>query len=254
MNIFIIIAGLIIGFVTGFLSGQFGIGGGLILKPALRLVLQEPALIAIGTPLLVIIPSTIAGAYNYKKSGYIDVRTSLIIGIIGGFTSILGAFTSPLIGGETLLLITAAIILIISFAYLIPRKKIKKKQIKVNSTGLTIATGVFAGFFSGLLGLGGGFLIIPALTYLFGKNIKEAFGTSLLAIAIIAIPGSLTHLYLGNINLFIALFIIIGVIPGAYLGSKLTIALAERTVNFLFGLLLLLIAIILAINELRLLL
>ncbi len=250
MSAFIIIASLIIGLLAGFLSGQFGIGGGLILKPGIRLILQKEAFVAIGTPLLIIIPTTIAGAYNYKKSGFIDVRTSIIIGIVGGFTSIFGALAGRLVSGEILLLITAALIAIVSISYLFPGRSTTPKKVNINPTYLSVATGVFAGFFSGFLGLGGGFLIIPALTYLFGKNIKEAFGTSLLAIAIIAVPGSLIHIYLGNVDLVIAFFTILGVIPGAYLGSKLTIALPERTVTILFGLLLLLIAIFLAVNEL----
>ena len=65
---------VVVGLVSGVLSGAFGIGGGLVTTPAIRLLLGYPALIAVGTPLPVILPGAIAGASSYVRRGLADVR------------------------------------------------------------------------------------------------------------------------------------------------------------------------------------
>ncbi len=244
---------IIIGFIAGFLGGQFGVGGALLTTPAIRLILQQKALIAVGTPLPIMIPTVLAGLYNYKKNNLIDIKKGLIIGLVGALSSVFGAYLTPLIGGSTLLIITAVLIGLVSLKFFSPSPQSSPTQTPRRARGArptTFIVGLIAGFLSGLLGLGGGFIIIPALTILMGMEIKKAFGTSLLAILFIAIPGSIAHYLLGNIDLKLAFFITLGVIPGAYLGSKVTIKLPEKTVRILFGFYLLINALLLAVNEL----
>jgi len=255
----IIFNSLLIGLIAGFLSGQFGIGGGLITTPAIRLILGQSALIAVGTPLPVIIPTAISGFYNYHQNKLVDYKSGLIIGLAGALFSVLGARLTIIIGGRIILIITAILITLVSLRYLRPNSRRRVRGTRPTSILTTstryplpstlILIGITAGFMSGFLGLGGGFVIIPALTILFGKDIKEAFGTSLLAIIFIAIPGSITHLFLGNINLSIAFFITLGVIPGAYFGSKLTVSLPSKLVNIMFGSFLIITAVFLLMNE-----
>ncbi|MCL4498771.1 MAG: sulfite exporter TauE/SafE family protein, partial [Chloroflexi bacterium] len=108
-----------------------------------------------------------------------------------------------------------------------------------------------AGFFSGLLGLGGGFILIPGMTGLLGRQIRTAFGTSLVALAVYAIPGSIIHYYLGHINPKIMILLIIGVIPGAYLGGRAAILIKESVLRFLFGLFLIVVALYFGFFEAR---
>ena len=72
-----------IGFVAGYLSGQFGIGGGVITAPAIRMLLGGSALVSVGTPLPVIIPTSITGVIAYARRGLLDVRAGLTIGAAG---------------------------------------------------------------------------------------------------------------------------------------------------------------------------
>lgn len=249
------LSGILIGLVAGFLGGQFGVGGGLITTPAIRLILQQSALVAVGTPLPIIIPTALSGFYNYHKNKLVDYQTGLIIGLTGAFASVFGALLVKIVGGGSILLITALLIALVSIRYFKPEKSSgtvldENRPHRGPHSGTPVLIGLVAGFASGFLGLGGGFIIIPALTVLMGVNIKKAFGTSLLAIIFIAIPGSITHYIIGNINISIAIFITLGVIPGAYLGSRTTIALPENVVRILFGLYLLINAILLFLNEL----
>ena len=106
-----------------------------------------------------------------------------------------------------------------------------------------VPIGLAAGFYSGFLGLGGGFVIVPLLTRWLGFPIKRAIATSLLTITILAVPGTITHALLGNIDWTIALWLAIGVVPGALLGSRITMGSADRTVRFAFAALLLIVGV-----------
>ncbi len=100
-----------IGFASGVLSGAFGIGGGIITTPAIHLILGAPALIAVGTPLPVIFPSALTGTITYARNGVLDTRAGLICGLAGSATAVLGAWATRLVGGDIVLLATAALIL-----------------------------------------------------------------------------------------------------------------------------------------------
>jgi uncharacterized membrane protein YfcA len=105
------------------------------------------------------------------------------------------------------------------------------------------------GLYSGLLGLGGGFVLVPVLTRWFGFSAKRAVGTSLVAIAVLAVPGAVTHYVLGHIDLRLALALSLTVIPGSLLGAKITAVASESFVRVGFAVLLVVAAVLLAVNE-----
>ncbi|MBN2405508.1 MAG: sulfite exporter TauE/SafE family protein, partial [Coriobacteriia bacterium] len=104
-----ILLSVLIGLGSGFLSGQFGIGGAMVTTPAIRLILGRPELIAVGTPLPIIIPSAVAGAIAYSRRGMIDVRAGVMIGLAGSVASVAGAWLTQLVGGSFVLIVTAAV-------------------------------------------------------------------------------------------------------------------------------------------------
>lgn len=114
-------------------------------------------------------------------------------------------------------------------------------------TGLAI--GLFAGLISGYVGVGGGFIMVPLMLAFLGVSMKEAPGTSLIAMIILAIPGTIQQGLLGNIDYFVGLVAAIGSIPGAIIGSKLVRIIPERTLRFIFGGFLIVAAALLALNE-----
>lgn len=249
-----------IGLAAGFLSGQFGIGGGLITTPAIRLILGQPELIAVGTPLPVVIPTALAGAWAYWRRGLADVRTGLLIGLLGGVFAIGGAFVSDVLGGTAVLVITAAVILWTAVemigGIIHPERMVVDREMHLrrkHSWPWIIGLAAVAGLYSGLLGLGGGLIITPALTRFFGQDIKRAIGTSLVAVTVLAVPGTIAHYYLGHVDAGIALALIVGVVPGALLGARVTMHAEDRSVRIGFAALLLVTGTVLAATEIGLL-
>ena len=111
--------------------------------------------------------------------------------------------------------------------------------------------GFAAGFFSGFMGLGGGTILVPAFLFLLHMDVKEALGNSLVVIAALAIPGMVIHTFLGHIDWLLALGMMVGVMPGSYVGSFFTLRARKRRVLLLFSMVLAAIGIIFMINEIR---
>lgn len=248
---------LLIGLAAGYLSGQFGIGGGIITTPALRLLLDQPELIAVGTPLPVIFPTAAAGAFSYARRGLVDWRVGVTTGLVGGVFAALGAVAATRVGGSAVLIVTAVLIVYMAvdmtlLALRAPRSEAAaeaEKEPPRRSWVWSAGLGVIAGLYSGFLGLGGGFVVVPVLVRLFGFPIKKAAGTSLVTVMLLSIPGTVTHYMLGNIDVGLALALSVGVIPGALLGAHVTARASERTVRVAFAAMLLVVGVILGVSE-----
>lgn len=106
-----------------------------------------------------------------------------------------------------------------------------------------ILLGLASGLLAGLFGVGGGIVIVPALTVLFKLNIKEAIGTSLAVIVPTAIMGSYTHWRHGNVRLFEAGLVAVGAVVSAVIGASITAQLSSQTLKRLFAVLLIAVAV-----------
>lgn len=246
-----------IGFAAGVLSGMFGIGGALVTTPAIRLLLGQPELIAVGTPLPVIIPTAIAGAISYARRGLADVRTGIAIGLSGAAFAVMGARATTLVGGDVVLLVTAALIFwtagdMLYLAYR-PERPAAERVAHAERTRSWLwvgGLGAITGLYSGFLGLGGGFIVVPALVRFFAFPARRAVGTSLVAVSLLAIPGTIAHYLLGNVDVELTLLLTLGVVPGAILGARITALAAERRIQVGFAAMLLVTGAALALSEL----
>ena len=260
---------LAIGLVSGIFSGAFGIGGGLVTTPAIRLILGAPALVAVGTPLPVILPSAITGAYSYLRRGSADLRAGIVLGLSGTLTAVLGAWVTQFVGGRIVLILTAALVLytaadMVVQGFALPNVATPAVALddgpvlgtapdpSLNrvSYGQLVVIGAVTGLYAGFLGLGGGFIIVPMLTRWMRFDIKRAIGTSLIAIGILAVPGTITHALLGHVDWSIAFILIVGVVPGALLGARISLGSADRTIRLAFAGMLIVVGAWLALSEL----
>lgn len=244
------VLGILVGFVAGVLSGLFGVGGGVVTTPAVNVLLGGTAIQAVATPLPVILPTSLVGAYTYARAGETSFRAARwaippgIAGAIGG------AFLTELVNAHLLLVITAVLMAWTGVEVMRGREP-AIAWVKGATPGWKYsAIGAVAGFVSGLLGVGGGIVMVPLLTLTIGMPLKRALGTSLVVIAALVVPGTLVHWALGHIDWAIFGVLTLGVVPGARLGARLAIGARERTLRRAVGVFLLAVAVLYGVDEL----
>jgi uncharacterized membrane protein YfcA len=261
---------LVAGFFTGVLSGMFGVGGAVVSTPAIRALGASP-LQAVGSTLPSIFPSAISGSLRYHREGLIDWQVVRWTAGFGIAASVGGALASHAVpgGGHVLMLLTAALLLFTAIRTGQSPKRPDPADAEEappatdpEYAGLAVTTGplrtepwrlavigVAAGGLSGLLGVGGGILMVPAFSGWVRMDIKAAVGTSLACVGILAIPGTITHQIQGDIDWAYALPLCIAVIPGARVGAHLAIRASDRALRLSVAVVLGTIALVYAAGE-----
>jgi uncharacterized membrane protein YfcA len=244
------VLGILVGFVAGVLSGLFGVGGGVVTTPAVNVLLGGTAIQAVATPLPVILPTSLVGAYTYARAGEVSFRAARwaippgIAGAVGG------AFLTDLVNAHLLLVITAVLMAWTGVEVMRGREPATAWTKGATPGWKYSAIGAVAGFVSGLLGVGGGIVMVPLLTLVIGMPLKRALGTSLAVIAALVVPGTIVHWALGHIDWAIFGVLTLGVVPGARLGAHLAIGARERTLRRAVGAFLLAVAVLYGVDEL----
>ena len=238
-----------VGLVAGILSGLFGIGGGTAMTPGLTALAGVAPIVAVATPLPVILPTAAVGAFTYHRAGEVDIRAAAWISLAGSGSSAVGALLTEVVNARLLLVATAALLAWQSVQILRGRSRVTTAgEVPIPAWTLTLV-GVAAGLLSGLLGIGGGLVIVPALAGMLGMPLKRALGTSLVAVVVLVIPGTFVHAALGNIDWAVALFLVIGSVPGARLGATAALGTKERTLRVMVGSFLALVAVAYGIEQ-----
>lgn len=258
-----------IGVVTGILSGMLGIGGGSIMVPAFRLGFGLSAIQATATSLFAIIPTSIAGVVQHLRNGTCLVPLGLAAGLGGAVTSPLGVQLASMSPGWAIMLATGTVIAYTSLTMLRRGLAMPKDgaggtagsdpRVPVSGPGAAapvskligagFAIGLVTGVAAGYIGLGGGFLMVPLFVVALHVPMKQASGTSLLAICILAIPGVARQMMLGNVAVGAGLALAVGTVPGALIGATLANRIPERTLRIFFGVFLIVVAVFLVVNE-----
>ena len=194
----IAVAILLTGVVAGFFSGMLGVGGTFILTPVTYWIFTEvlhidPTIairVSFATSLAVVLMTTIAGAWGHRCKKCILIRAGTITGCAGLCGGLLGGSIATRIHGDTLALLFAGLLLIVSVSMVRKRQETEVGGLTQCSVGLFVLIGLFAGFCSGLLGIGGGLIIVPAFVILCRFPTHNAVGTSAIFMLITAM-GSL---------------------------------------------------------------
>jgi hypothetical protein len=243
----------IIGCLTGFISAFFGIGGSSIDTPLLKLFLDLPPHVALGTPLpLTLLTATIA-SLAYKRENLVNFRIASY-SVVGGVPGIVaGSFITTYLSGKFLMLFTAVILLLMGIDFFcnnVIEKLLRRENMSSSPPVyiiICVATGI--GLLSGILANGGGIFFVPTYVVLFRMKMKEAIATSLLTVAVMSVPGMFIHYYLGHIDLKVTAAIGVGVAPMAYIGAKMDIKTESKTIKLLFGTLLITFSIYFLISQ-----
>jgi hypothetical protein len=231
------------GLAVGLLLGLVGGGGSILAVPVLVYVLGQPVKAATTESLLIVGTAALVGAAAYARSGRVQIRTGLAFGAAGAAGAIAGTALNRLVSDRALLLAFALLLLTAAAAILRrpdpPAPSSSLSLVRVAPAGL--ATGVLTGFF----GIGGGFVIVPALVLLLGLPITLAVGTSLLVIALTSGAALASHLASGSIDWTIAVAFTGAAIAGALAGRRLSATVSAERLGHLFALLLVAIAVFL---------
>jgi len=245
-----IVVGILVGFVAGIGSGLFGVGGGVVTTPAVNILLGGSAIEAVASPLPVIFPTSLVGAWTYYRAGEVSLRAAGWASLAGAPGAAIGAYLTQYVNAHLLLFITSILIGVTAYQVVrgrqprVPWEMGRTPRWKYATIGLT------AGVVSGLLGVGGGIIMVPAFTVLIGMPLKRALGTSLVTIAALVVPGTLVHWRLGHIDWGIFGVLAVGVIPGARLGAKIALGTSERKLRIVVGVFLLAVALLYGGREL----
>ncbi|MDQ1455580.1 MAG: uncharacterized protein QOH28_1200 [Actinomycetota bacterium] len=241
----ILLGALLIGAGVGFLSGAFGKGGAAVSTPLLH-ALGVPAFVAIASPLPATIPSTLLASRRYARAGHVDSRVLRIGVIVGLPLTALGAFLTRWIGGEPLVLATDAILLVLSLRVLL----VAHASAPVDESGTTDPAGdeshrvssthtvgvvAVAAIASGLLGNSGGFILAPLFMNVLRMPVRRALGTSLALAAVLAVPGTIVHAWLGHIDWSLSLVFGLASVPFATLGAATALRVRERSLALAYG-------------------
>ena len=247
------------GILTGVMSGSFGVGGAVLSTPAIR-ALGCSAAMAVGTTLPSILPGGVSGSWKYRSHNLVRWDIVKLTVASGVAAAVIGALISEILPGDghPLMILTALLLFWIS-TNLISGKNENINPDGTNSSGETptvarfktkaVFVGVMAGGLSGLLGVGGGIIMVPAFRSLLRIPMKTAIATSLICVGCFAIPGTITHTIQGGVDWRFAVLLTVGVIPGAPLGAKIALSLSDEHLRRVFGVFLAIIAVVYAGGE-----
>ncbi|MDQ1436713.1 MAG: uncharacterized protein QOK43_342 [Acidimicrobiaceae bacterium] len=222
---------LIAGLATGALSGAFGVGGAVVSTPAIR-ALGASAIVAVGTTLPSILPSAVMGTTRYAKAGLIRWRVVTWTAPAGLLSAVGGSLLSRVIPGHGhwLMIATAGLLGFTAVRMRRPRDTTHEatdNQFDIRPPVL-IGVGAVAGLMSGLLGIGGGTVMVPGFTEVAGMPLKSAIATSLACVGIFAVPSTVTHALMGDIDWRFAAVLTVAVVPGARIGAAAAIRATDR--------------------------
>lgn len=246
-----------IGLLAGLLGAILGLGGGIIMLPALQLLLEyEPALM-VGTTMLAVVFTSASGAWGHFRNGNVFWREGALIGAGGLVGMVLGSWVFK----RYLSLNSDILLLLLGILFLFMTVKMSReawREFRAAATGAAVITepaplgggrvaallllGALTGVFSGMLGVGGGWIMVPGLLMISRVSPHQAVGTTLLAMLPIALLGAGIKLYQGFVNVPEGLLLGLGAALGALLGAYVSRYIPSRIMKVMFALIFLLLA------------
>ena len=234
--------GLLIGVGAGLLSGLFGIGGGIVIVPALLAFASMERKMAHGTSLAATLPVAAASLITYAAGDNVDwpVAACLAAGAI--FGAVVGTQLLQVIPKRPLTIIFIVVILLTAIRLVLADDVMGRDELSVLDGLALVAIGFVTGTLSGLLGIGGGVIMVPAMVVLFGEMPVVAKGTSVAVIVPSSLVGTLRNRKHQNADLRVALAVGCAGIVSAVIGSLIADSIDDTVSNVTFAVLLVIVA------------
>ncbi len=266
VNLFILFG---MGGAVGILSGMFGVGGGFLMTPIL-IFYGIPPIVAVATEANQIVASSISGVVAHWRRRAVDFKMGTILligGIIGSFLGIILFALLKNVGQIDLIISLAYVVLLGSIGSLIfiegirsiinrrddSKKKVRKRKdrtwahslpfrVRFKKSGLYISVippiiiGIFVGILATIMGVGGGFVMVPAMIYLLRMPTNIVIGTSLYQIIFVTSLVTILHSYQNQtVDIMLAMILMSGGVLGAQIGAFLGHKLKAEQLRFLLG-------------------
>ncbi|MEY4158916.1 MAG: hypothetical protein RL743_1411 [Actinomycetota bacterium] len=234
---------VVVGILAGFLSGLFGVGGGILIVPGLVLVAHMDQRMAHGTSLAGVLPIAASSMVTYWAHDHIDwvVVLFLAIGAVAG--AVLGTKLLHILPHRTLGVAFAVLLLASAARLFIADSGTGRDNLDLAMALALIAVGVVTGILAGLLGVGGGIIMVPAMMMIFGIPPVIAKGTSLGVIIPTSIMGTWRNRTKKNVDFRAAAIVGIAGVLAAIAGGTLSARMSDTLSNVLFAVLLTIVAV-----------
>lgn len=245
----ILLVGSGIGFGIGLVLGLLGGGGSILTVPALVYIIGLSPQVAVTSSLLVVGANSMIGAMMHRAQGTMNWHVAIVFGGTGMIAAYFSAGLSKLFAPNMLLIAFALLMLLVGGLMIFSQGRDYEKR-EPAGLPLIIASGLVVGILTGLLGVGGGFLIVPALVMLVGLPMRQAVGTSLVIIAMNSIAGLLGHMGESLIDLNLILVLIVAGILGTMAGTRLAHYVQPQQLRKIFALFIIVLSLFLLYDNL----
>ena len=270
LNLFLLLS---MGGAVGFISGLFGVGGGFLLTPFL-IFIGVPAPVAVATSSVHIAASSVTGALTYWRRQALDMRLGLVLiagGVVGTIGGVLFFNQMRRLGHLELVITLSYVTLLMSVGGLmfiesisafmakrrsgdVPKPKprghawhehlplrMRFHRSKMTTSAIPLLVlGAIIGFIGSVLGIGGGFLVVPALIYFFRVPTSVVVGTSLFQILVTMLVATILHATLSQaVDMLLALVLVVGGVIGAQFGVRTGQSLKGEQFRLLLAMLIL---------------
>lgn len=234
------IVALLSGAAVGFILGLIGGGGSILATPLLLYVVgvSDPH-VAIGTGALAVSANAYANLVAHARRHNVCWSCAIVFSLVGIVGAFVGSSLGKALDGQKLLFLFGLVMIVVGILMLRPRRELGSGHEVTNLRNClrTAGAALVAGAASGFFGIGGGFLIVPALMLATGMSMSNAVGSSLLAVGTFGLATALNYAYSGLVDWRVAAFFILGGMAGGLFGTRMSLHLGRQrnTLNRIFA-------------------
>ncbi|HEY3485658.1 MAG TPA: sulfite exporter TauE/SafE family protein [Ilumatobacteraceae bacterium] len=235
---------VVVGLVAGFLSGLFGVGGGILIVPALVLVLGFDQRLAHGTSLAAVLPIAISSLTSYALEDKVDWRAGVLLAVGAVVGAVVGTHFLQRLPHDALAIAFAVLLVATAIRLLVDHSEATgRSPLDLLGFVMLLVVGLVSGILAGLLGVGGGIIMVPAMVVGYGIPAAIAKGTSLFVIVPTSIMGTWRNRSKKNADLRVAMILGFAGVLSAFVAGKISVGMSESLSNILFAILLLVVAV-----------
>lgn len=249
------ILGAGIGLLIGVIVGALGAGGGILSLPVLVYVLGFEPHAAAAASLVIVGASALVSLLPHARTGNVQWGQGLVFGGLGAAGGLLGSRAARLVDAELLMVLLALLLLVVGVTMLLQARRntrparaeattaARGRPVRPRRVLLTVVAASVSGLLTGLFGVGGGFVVVPALVLVLGVGMRAAVGTSLLVIVINTVVGMVGRIGESYpVDWWVVIAFTTASMIGGLVGARLANRARPSTLSALFGLLLTVVA------------